>query len=872
MNEPRLPPDELAHPGRRGPAVAQWAARAREAFRRAHAAGIGGREGVALWTGWIDHLVGALFEAVRGGRAGLCLVALGGYGRAELSPGSDLDLLLLHRGDPDLAEVAEALCYPLWDAGFDVQAVTRTPEENLRAARTDLRSRTSLLEARRIAGCPGLWAEFEKHVIAGEILGQDRDWFVEAKVREMEARHGRYGDTVYLLEPQVKEGPGGLRDIHTAQWVLKVAAGTRDPEEACRRTGVPRAELKGLEACLDFLLRVRNQLHLASGRRDDRLSFEQQDEAAVALGFGDAGGITGVERFLQAYHATANRVSHLARTVIRRVRGRPEAGTRKPWREPGVWLRDGEVWLDRDEVGRRPLALLAAFEAAQETDRELSPTALEVVRESLDRVDDRFRRDPGAVERFLRILRFPRRVATTLMAMHEVGFLDRFIPEFARIHGRAQRDLYHVYPVDVHSLFAVRELRRMARGEYATEFPLLTELVSGVRHPEVLYLAALLHDVGKGGGGGHAARGAEAAVAVADRMGFDPEQREYLVFLVREHLAMARTAQSRDLDDPDVVAEFCRRVGDQESLDLLYLLTVADIRAVGPGAWTPWKGFLLQTLYQRAREALASGSDAGPRRDDPRRAEAVADRVRAEAAGRFPPAEVEAFLAGVETVRYLLANPLEALLRHLDAFAARGPRPVVRFREVPDEGFAEVLLVTRDRPGLFAQVAGVLASQRFNILSAILNSRTDGWILDVFHLTPVRPEPGRWEACQRLLEAVLGGTQEFAPVAERLQRRGGLRRPLPTVTPEVAVVNGASRRYTVVEIRAADRLGLLYDVARTLAEEGCTIRIAKITTSLNRAVDAFYVEDAKGGGKIAEPERMERLRQALVRAAQGDPA
>lgn len=864
---PALPAD----PGERARAVARWAEAAREELRALHRRGAGGVELVRRWTRAVDGLVIALFRAAGARPDAVCLVALGGYGRAELSPASDLDLLILHRAGDDPKAVAEALCYPLWDAGFEVQAVTRTVEENLAVARADLRSRTSLLEARRLWGAEDLWAELEDRVIAGEILSGDRAGFVEAKWAELEARHARYGDTVYLLEPQVKEGPGGLRDIHTAEWVVRVAAGTRDLDEACRRLGVPSGEREGLEACREFLLRVRNQLHLAAGRRDDRLGFERQDEAAGVLGFEDGAGVPGVERFLQAYHATARRVMHLTRTVIRRARadGAARGGT-EPWREPGVGFRDGEVVVDPGEVVRRPIVLLAAFEAAQETDRELSPQALEAVRENLHRVDDRFRRDPEAVARFLGILRAPRRVATTLMTMHEVGFLDRFIPEFARIHGRCQRDLYHVYPVDVHSLFAVRELRRLARGEYEGAFPVLTERIRRVRHPEVLYLAALLHDVGKGSGGGHAERGAEAAVAVADRMGFDPEQREYLVFLVRRHLLMARTAQARDLDDPDVIAAFAREVGDLESLDLLYLLTFADIRAVGPGAWTPWKGVLLDTLYLRTRVFLETGGEAGPRRDDPARAAAVSDRLREAAAGRVPPDEVEAFLAGVETVRYLLANPLETLLAHLEAFAGRHDDPVVRFREVPEEGHAEAVLVTRDRPGLFARVAGVLAAHRLNILSAVLNSRTDGWVVDVFRLERAGDGPDRWPRCETALRAVLRGEEEFGAIEERLRRRG-LRRPLPEVPPEVRVENEASRRYTVVELKAADRLGLLYDVARTLADEGCTIRIAKITTSLRRAVDAFYVEDANVGGKILDPDRVERLRKALERAA-GGPA
>ncbi len=849
--------------------VASVAAAARERVAAAHGEGQGGQAVVALWTGLVDHLVAALFHAILRDLGGspdrLALVALGGYGRGELSPCSDLDLLVLHDDGGDLTPLVEGLLYPLWDAGFDVQAVARTVGDNIRAARQDVRSRTSLLEARLLTGGRDLWEEMEQRVVREEILGREVDGFIRAKVAEMEARHRRYGDTVYVLEPHLKEGEGGLRDIHTAYWVSKVRFGARTLGELAREGRVPQAEIAALEEARDFLLRVRNHLHLRTGRREDRLTFEHQDEAAPFFGFDDRDGIPGVERFLQAYHASARRVRHFSRTVIRRSLSpsQPRRTRGEAWRDPGVWFHDGQVFLEPERVEEQPIVLLAAFEAAQHRNAELSPQALEVVREHLGLVDDRFRRDPEAVERFLRILRHPRRVTTTLMAMHEVGLLDRFIPEFGRIHGRAQRDLYHIYPVDVHSLFAVQELRRLARGEYEEEHPLLTALIHRVRHRDILYLAALLHDVGKGAGGGHERRGAEMALAVADRMDLDPVAREYLVFLVGNHLLLSHTAQGRDLHDPDLIADFCARVGDLESLDLLYLLTFADIRAVGPGAWTGWKNLLFRELYERARGFLESGGRERPRGEDPERVREVASRIREVVAGRVGAEHVDAFLEGVGQARYLLANPVEALVRHLEAFAERDREPVVRLREVPEEDYAEVILVTRDRPGLFARVAGVMAAHRLNILSAVLNSRPDGWVIDVFHLSPARPEPARWERCRRTLEGVIRGEISFSEAVEpKLRRRPALRRYLPRTPVRVAVDNEASRRFTVVEVRAADRLGLLYDVARVLAGHGLTIQIAKIATNIHQVADAFYVETVQGG-KLTDPARIAALEQDL---------
>ncbi len=853
------------------------AARARS--RPRHDAGAGGLEVVALWTGLVDHLVCALFEAVVREHAlpspgGLALVALGGYGRAELSPRSDLDLLVLHRGDPAVGGVVEGLLYPLWDAGVDVQGVARTVDENLAVARQDIRSRTSLLEARLLSGDPAVFGELDETVISGEILGGDPAPFIRAKRGEMAARRHRYGDTVYLLEPHLKEGEGGLRDVQTALWISQVRYRLRSPGELVRRGVVPAREIHALEDATDFLLRVRNHLHFLTGRREDRLTYELQDEIAPAMGYGGGDGVPGVEQFLQAYYASANRVRHFSSAVIRRacagLGGGPPPGRTRVG--PGLWIEGDEVNLDPAVVAERPRTLLAAFEAAQDHDAELSPGALEVVRSNLDRVDERFRRDPEAVAAFFRILRHPRRVATTLMAMHDVGFLNRFIPEFAAIHCRAQRDLYHVYPVDVHSLFTVQELRRLARGEYADAFPLLTDLIREVERPDILYLAALLHDVGKGHGGGHAERGAETALVVADRMDLPPGDREYLQFLVRNHLILSHTAQGRDLHDEDLIADFARRVGDVESLRLLYLLTVADIRAVGPGAWSGWKGLLFQELYEKTRLCLEAGPP-DPRRGE-RRAAEVADRIRAAARGRFPPGEVERFLAGVEHARYLLANPVEALVRHLAAYCRRTDGdPVVDRREVPEQAYDEILLVTRDRPGLFAQVAGLLAAHRMNVLSAVLNTRTDGWVVDVFH---VSREPGddpggrRWDAWKADLRELLSGSASPADLIEaRLRRAGGLARPRPRVPVRVEIDNRASGRFTVVDLRTADRIGLLYDVARALAGQRLTIRLAKIATNIEQVADAFYVETLEGG-KVEHPDEIERLRLAVERAVTPD--
>ncbi|MHB8763796.1 MAG: [protein-PII] uridylyltransferase [Deferrisomatales bacterium] len=862
-------------PGADRPAVARGFVEA--ARRRVLAQHRGGGSGVAVVFGWthlVDQLTVGLHRALAaelGVSPGAgALVALGGFGRAELSPHSDLDLLIL--GDaPELELLARAVPEPLRAAGLEVQCAARTLAGSAEVARADHRLRTSLLDARFLSG-GAAWAQpYEREVLAAELFGPGAPAFAQAMLGELEVRHRRYGDTVYLLEPNVVEGEGGLRDIRTALWIAQVRFRARTARELVAAGAVPAEEIEALDAAKDFLLRLRNHLHLGAGRKEDRLTYEAQDEAAPALGFADA------EELLRAYYASANRVGHFARAVIRRAAagflpGAPAPGGPPRAVLPGVRLQGGEVHLDPRTVRRKPLTLLAAFEVAQARGAELSPQALAVIRDNLDLVDDRFRRDPAAVELFLRLLRHPRRVGTTLVRMHDVRFLDRFIPEFGRIFCRVQRELNHAYPVDVHSLFTVQELRRLARGEYAQEFPLLTRLVGEVLRPDILYLAALLHDVGKGLGGDHARRGAQVALAVGDRMNLEPRDREYLVFLVENHLLLAHTALGRDLHDEDLIAGFARAVGDAEALKMLYLLTVADLRAVGPGAWTSWKNLLFRELYEKTRAALEGGAVDRGAGDD--RAAAVAAELRSAADALGLQASVGAFLDAVDHPRYLLANPVEALTRHLAAFARRGDAPVVERRPVPEEGYTELLLVTRDRPGLFAEVAGLMAAHRLNILSAVLNTRRDGWVLDVFHVSDPQGgqavEPERWARWHDALAAVLGGRLGFEEAAgERLARRPGGHSPGPRARTRVRVDNGASRRFTVVDVEAADRLGLLYDIARTLTAQGLTIRLAKIATNLDRVADGFYVE-LVGGGKVDDPAEVSGLVAALE-AAVADP-
>ncbi|MDF1552752.1 MAG: [protein-PII] uridylyltransferase [Deferrisomatales bacterium] len=846
----------------------------RSELRTLHDGGGSGHAVVATWTDRCDTLVCALFRSLQEERRdeahGSALFALGEFGHRALAPHSVLEMLLVHREGFDPMPLWEGLLHPLRDAHLDVQGVLLALGPHRVADGDSPIDAASLGEGRFLCGDPTL-TERRDPADRAALPGTSGTESAAGLLAEMEERHARYGGTVYLLEPQVVEGQGGLRDIQTALLAVRRRFGARTVDELLQNGLVPAAEIRALEESREFLLRLRNQLHFLCGRREDRLSFELQAEVAEYFGHPDTPQGPGAEALLQGYYACANQVVHAVERLLRKalsVRGnRGGASGGEPPQEVshGVLLQGGEITLDPLATTEDPLRMLAAFEAAQVHDADLSAQATQVIRDHLDCIDDRYRRDPDAVALFLRVLQYPRRVASTLFCMHDVRFLDRFIPELEPIYHRVQRDPYHAYPVDVHSLFAVQELRRLARGEYREEFPQYTRAMEEVERPHLVYLAALLHDVGKGHGSRHEERGAELAIQVADRMDLLPRERAHLEFLVREHLSLALTAQSRDLHDEQLVAEFAGHVGDPQLLRMLHLLTFADARAVGPTSWTRWKHLLFRELYEKSLAVLEHGP---PRRDiTAERVAAVGHRLRAAAGDLAPEAEVEGFLAHIDDPRYLLAQPVEVLLRHLAAFLGRGDVPVVELRAVPAEGHTELLLLTRDRPGLFATVAGLLATHQVNVLSAVLNTRTDGWAVDVFHVTVPRGEPlasgPRWDQWREELVHLLSGSGALPPLKHRCLRVvSPLEQALPPVPTRVTVDNNASARFTVVDLSGPDRLGLLYDVARALTDQGLTIRLAKIITMLRRVSDAFYVETVEGG-KLTDAGRLIELQHRL---------
>jgi [protein-PII] uridylyltransferase len=870
------------------------------------------------------------------------VVALGGNGRRELCPRSDVDLLfLLPADEPSVAAAlttrlperlrAEVITsfvnmvlYGLWDLGLEVGHSARTVAECLALAAEDQSIKTGLLEARLIQPSPApnssggahprrttvvredIFCELERAIDRDVLSGRGAERLITQKLVEANRRRERYGNTIYLLEPEVKQGEGGLRELHTALWVARARWRAHTLRDLYRVGVLSPREGRALERAYGFLTRVRVELHLAAGRRRDSLGFEYQESIAEHLGYISAGEVDrskraqGTERFMRAYYFHARQNRRISRLVIERAntphRGRPASTQAAPG---GFKVFGGELTVtERDQFQRDPAALIRIFKVAQEEGLDIYSYTKELIIESIGGLDRRLRRDPAVVGDFLAILEDPHSDGTILDLMHELGVLRTLIPEARRITARWKHSLYHVYTVDVHSLFVVKTLKKLRAGMLMKEQAELTRLIADLPRPAVLYLAAFLHDIGKGWiRGDHSARGAVIARVVGDRLaaaglpGWGEEETADLVWLVKEHLLMADVSQRRDLSDQELIESFAANVASEERLSMLYLLTYADMRSTSPKMWTEWKGSLLAELYDKARAPLSS--EAGPVRTagaDPRahmearRKRAVKEiREAAALAGRpEPPEELASQFAAAVDERYLLAVRPIQMLDHLEHWrlVSEGSELSLQVRhhrrtDTAEAGTTELTVICPDRPGLLSLLAGTLAANRLQILSAQIFSvdlaRGAGKAaLDILYLQDssggASYAPERWDAVRTDLLAVLAAGDAESLVDARVRGSRLPRRPKPTVETKVLVVGGASRTETVVDVFCQDHLGALYNIARAFAREGLTIRLAKISTVNDYIADGFYVADARTQEPIRDEARQKAIAEAVRRA------
>ncbi len=872
-----------------GQSARQYLEQVREELKRRHLAGASGTAIVREVTAATDHLLRALYrwaDAERGRRYPrlhqcLAIVARGGYGRGELSPYSDIDLLFLHdwKPGPYVEIVAETILHALWDAGVVVGSAIRNVKECVRMADTDLKEKTAIIDARFLAGNEQIYADLEK-ALDNDVLARNQQKFFKAKLDESRERHAHYGDSVYLLEPQLKEGEGGLRDLHTALWLAKVKYRVHSLEELVQKAVISEDELAEVKRARDFLWRVRNSLHFLSRRHFDQLTFEYQEAIAPILGFSGGGGVGGASgALMRTYYQQASTIHMFAEGLIARV---IEPGPTRFFRRglsrqirSGVIIQDNLLAVAQaDFFERDPLNLLTIFADCQAHRVELAGATYQLARDNLFRIDEAFRHDPRSGKALMAILSGRGRVAETLEAMHRAGVLGALIPEFGKLYARVLHDLYHVYTVDRHCLAAVRELERLCGGEYKSTAPVLTEVAREMDRLPLIFLALLLHDIGKGHGHEHHERGAVLTAEVARRLGLDSEQVDLVVFLVRNHLLMSQASQKRDLEDEAMVAEFARTVGSIDRLKALYLLTFADMRAVAPNVYNNWRDLLLSDLYMKALKVLEQGDREAV--DPARRLALLKGALRGQLASSGAPSEdIERFLERMPD-RYFLTAPESDLAFHFELMRRLGSEPLAcHHRHFPEREFSEFIVLTHDQRGLFCKIAGVLTANQLNILSARITTASDGIVLDVFRVSHVRGmamEEERWERVERDLGAVLSGAQAVEELVARAHRSGMTKKPfIQRMATEVTVDNRTSEQFTVVDVFTQDRLGLLFEITHTLFELGLQIHLARISTNADQALDVFYVSD-QTGAKITDLPRLRELRETLVAKLDANPA
>jgi len=841
-----------------------------------HAGGASGQESVQAHARVVDDLVKSLTKLITSDTNGLAsapfvVVALGGYGRGELHPSSDIDLMVIHDGElsPYVQRVTQELLYTLWDLGLQIGHSLRSLPDCVAIARTDLASRTSMQAARFLAGDRRLFARFRR-VLEENVYQRDFEQFLAATLAERDQRYRKYGASPYIGEPNIKESAGGLRDMHTAMWLAAAKFGTRTLRELNDKGLITPREQATTDAALTFLWRVRNELHFLAGHKNDVLGRDVQPAIARNFGYEADERSLDVERFMREYYLHARAIHRVSRRLIARcqetvtVRGVAERRNRHQALADGLVFIDGRLHLaDRNSAmfAANPTRLMKVFWHLHRLGCELSVELERAVEESLDLIDDDFRRSPTVRELFLDICRSWGRVAVTLSEMHELGVLGRYLPEFGALTCLVQYDVYHKFSADQHSLLAVEHMEALAPGQSA-ESEGAAQVFSEVEKPELLMLGMLLHDIGKAKGHGHVKKGIPLIQALCSRLDLPTADAAIVEFLVAHHLTMSHVAQRRDIDDPKTIADFAAAAGDPQRLRMLYLLTWADMRAVGPGVLTPWQAVILHELYARTMARLTGG-----RAERPNRA-MLADRVVPLVKHDVSVQAVKGHLA-MMSERYLATTSAQRIAEHLRLLQRLEEAPVAtELFHHPDLGSSDLVVVTRDLPGLFSLIAGTLAAHGINIISAQISTRADGIAIDTFQVNDPTGEtitsPAHWRRTLAALRSVLAGEESVDALLERRRASGRL----PTVVPErarIGIDNTLSDAFTVVEVKCPDRLGLLYLITRTLSACGLDIGSARIATEIDQAYDTFYVHDGQGR-RVEDPDALERLRQALEQA------
>lgn len=902
-----LPPD--CHPGKELARYKNFLKVESHRLKILHRAGAGGREvcraRAAVLDSLIRHILGAIRQNMKEDKstsAPLALVATGGYGRGELNPFSDIDIMFLHSGElvssgkpkPYMTALMDGLLYTLWDVGLKVGHSVRSVEDCVRIANTDMQSKTSLIEARLITADQGLFDQLQRVVLAKYVLGQEDD-YLAARIADQEARRAKFGNSAYMQEPNIKNGSGGLRDYQNLLWMIYFKYRARSLIELEQRELISNTERRQLEAAYDFLLRVRNDLHYHVNRAVDVLSRGVQPAIAYNLGYADRSPSKRLEKFMRDLYSHMRRIYLITRTVERRLalipqptrlpslRGLFRKGIERAVQQvvDGFKIIDDEIRAVSPRIFReQPRRLMRVFLYVQQRGLKLHPDLAQLIRNHLALVNREFLKDQHVHETFLEILNQRGNVSPVLRVMHEVGFLGKYLPEFGKLTCLVQHEFYHQYTADEHTLVCLEKLDQIWNAK-EPPFSKYAELFQKVERPFILYLALLLHDSGKAyEGREHSDVSARQALVAAKRLGLDGATTHTLRLVIEHHLLPAQISQRRDLDDKLVIRHFANQAQSVENLMLLTLHTFADSQGTSPDLWNGFKDSLLWMLYYKTMEVLTGVTDFI--RAEEKQRELLAEEVRRVMPRSFGDEELAAHFSHLPP-RYFQIHSAKQILNDL-ALAHRfmhlqiaeedkALEPVIHWHNEPDRGYTAVTICTWDRAGLFTKIVGSLSAAGLNILSAQIYTRTDGIILDTFFVTDAKTgllaNRAEKDEFERLLHATLTGSVNLPALIARQK----IPRPAYRIAEDERIPtaikfdNGTSDFYTVLEVETEDRVGLLYVISQTLSELHLDIAIAKIATEKGAAVDSFYLS-TQDNRKVTSPEYQEFIGDQL-RAAIG---
>ena len=808
----------------------------------------------------------------------LSIMAVGGYGRAEMAPHSDVDIAFLtpSRRTPWCEQAIEAILYFLWDLGLQVGHSSRTPDEVVRMAKEDLTIRTALLEGRFIWGDEELYELCRRRFYKEVVHGSERE-FVAEKLAERDARHKRMGDSRYVVEPNLKDGKGGLRDLHTLYWIGKYIHKVRSAADLIEVGLLTKQEYKSFRRAEAFLLAVRCHLHIITGRAEDRLTFDLQREIAKRMNFTDRPGKSAVERFMQFYFIQAKRVGSLTGVFLAHIdeqfaakRARKgffagftaRARTLKGYRVYGGKIAAPSAdWFKND-----PVRLIEIFQIAEAEGLEIHPDTMRQADRDSGLIKAKVRKDPRANALFLDLLSGRNDPEMVLRWMNEAGVFGKFVPDFGKVNAQMQFDMYHHYTVDEHTIRAIGLLSRIEKGELTDDHPRSARLIHRVNSRRAAYVAVLLHDIAKGRGGDHSVLGEEVARKLCPRFGLTDQETSLVAWLVRQHLLMSATAFKRDLTDPKTIEDFVGQVQSLERLRHLMILTAVDIRAVGPGTWNSWKGQLLGELYDNAQERLRLGHVKHGRTERVNAKKAIVRDLLGDKADLIEKYD------DVFQDAYWIAEPDDIIPRNLVQYSvARGLKEQLsihcEFYEA--RGATLVSVIAADHAGLFYRIAGGIHLAGANIIDARIHTTRNGWAVDNFLIQDPHGQPFHEERqLERIKKSISDALANRIELAPQLAKR-----PLPIsrskafrVRTRAIFDNQASNHFTVIEVNARDRPALLNRLARVLFECQLIVHSAHVTAYGERAADTFYVTNLMGE-KLTNPERLASIEAALIEAA-----